>query len=65
MGFGCVCEGGGGDVGMQCSQWINYMYVSAPRECMKELLPAGSLAHGQVFSHFVGYLQYILPGNVI
>ena len=28
-------------------------------------MPAGNVAHGLVWSHFTGYLQYILPGKII
>lgn len=29
---------------------------------IEELLPAGNVAHGLVWSHYFGLLQYLLPG---
>ncbi|XP_061171897.1 uncharacterized protein LOC133181398 [Saccostrea echinata] len=31
------------------------------RKCVEELLPAGNIAHAQVWSHYTGLLQYLLP----
>ncbi|XP_048746643.2 stimulator of interferon genes protein-like isoform X2 [Ostrea edulis] len=31
------------------------------RKCIEELLPAGNIAHAQVWSHYTGLLQYLLP----
>jgi hypothetical protein len=28
-------------------------------------MPAGNVAHGLVWSHFTGFLQYVLPGKII
>lgn len=32
------------------------------RRQTEELLPAGNIAHAQVWSHYFGLLQYLLPG---
>lgn len=50
-------------VDMNRERWDEILLdkLREPRERMDDLLPAGNLAHGQVFSHFVGYLQHILP----
>ncbi|XP_062599437.1 stimulator of interferon genes protein-like [Saccostrea cucullata] len=31
------------------------------KKCVEELLPAGNIAHAQVWSHYTGLLQYLIP----
>ena len=30
----------------------------------EDVMPAGNVAHGLVWSHYAGYLQYVLPGKI-
>lgn len=32
---------------------------------MRELLPAGNVAHGLVFNYYIGFLAHVLPGKFI
>ena len=32
---------------------------------MEDILPAGNIAHAQVWSQYTGFLYYVLPGRYI